>query len=135
MANEELLQHAMILKQQSEEVEKQLQFVGDQIIELNEFSENLKNYGKDGEKEVLAPLGRGVFVKADRNVDEKLFVEVGAGVLVRKTPEEARKIIEGQVMKFQEAKTALSHQLEEFAVEFRSMIGEIEKIKEGSSKI
>ncbi len=129
MTQEEVLQKAMMLKQQSEQVEQQLNFVLEQIDELGNFNENLEVLEKDGESEMLANLGRGVYVKADRKENENLFVEVGAGVVVRKTPSEAREVISGQIRKFNEAKIQLVEQLESFKMEFGKMIGEIEGLK------
>lgn len=126
----EILQQAMMMRQQSEETEKQLQFVHQQIGELNEFSKILEELDKNGESEMLAPLGKGVYAKADRKTDEKLFVEVGAGVMVRKTPKDAKEIIMEQIKKFTEAKIQLTAQLEVFRQEFRRMLEAVEKIKD-----
>ncbi|MFH1290175.1 MAG: prefoldin subunit alpha [Nanoarchaeota archaeon] len=129
MESQELLQRAMMLRQQSEEVEKQLNFVNEQLGGLEQFSENLKVLEEDKEKEMLASLGKGVHMKVERKEDEKLFVEVGAGVVVRKTPKEARKVIQEQVKKFQEARVQLRAHLQEHADQFREMMKEVEKIK------
>lgn len=118
-----------MLRQQSEEIEKQLDFVNEQIKELEQFSGSLGVLEKEKEEEVLTNIGRGVHMKVERKENEKLFVEVGAGVLVRKTPEEARKVIKEQVKKFQEAKLQLTAQLHIHAEQFREMMKEVEKIK------
>ncbi|MBU0907070.1 MAG: prefoldin subunit alpha [Nanoarchaeota archaeon] len=127
--SQELLHRAMSLREKSEEIEKQLQFVSEQISELNRFAENLDVLMKNPEKEMLAGIGRGVHMKVSRAEEEKLFVEVGAGVVVRKTPKEAKEIVESQVKKFNEAKVQLTGQLHEHAEEFRKMLQEVEGIK------
>jgi prefoldin alpha subunit len=124
----EILQKAMILREESEESEKQLEFVQQQITELDEFSKTLEELEKNTEKEMLAPIGKGVYAKAIRK-DEKLFVEVGAGVMVRKTPDEARKIIEEQIKKFTQTRVQLTAQLEKFREEFGKMLKSVEKFK------
>jgi prefoldin alpha subunit len=129
MEQQELLYKAMELRKQSEEVERNLQFVSEQIMELSNFKESLDVLGVEKEKEMLANLGRGVFVKADRKKDEKLFVDVGAGVIVRKTPEETKKVIEEQIRKFNDVRVQLSAELEGFAVQFGEMMGEVEKLR------
>lgn len=127
--NQELLQRAIELKQQSEEVERQLDFVAEQTKELEQFSRNLELLEHDKEKEILASLGKGVYIKAKRDEDAKLFVEVGSGVIVRKTPKEAIEIIKEQVARFQEARLQLTAQLQEQASMFREMLKEVEKVK------
>jgi len=126
---QELLQRAMELRQRSEESEQQLNFVVQQINELEDFGRSLGELARNKEKEILASIGRGVFVKAKREEDEKLFVEIGAGVVLRKTPEEAGEVIEGQLKKFREARVALSQQLEGFALEFQKMLKAVEEMK------
>ena len=113
--SQELLQRALQLKEQ--------------IKELTDFNSNLEVLGENEEREMLANIGRGVHMKVSQEKDEKLFVEVGAGVVVKKTPEEATKIVEKQIQKFQEAKLHLTSQLHEHAEEFRKMLKEVEGIK------
>ena len=132
MEGQEILQRAMTLKEQSEESENQLNFVMQQIRELLEFSKILEELEKNKEKEILAPLGKGVYAKADRK-DEKLFVEVGVGVVVRKTPKETKKVIEDQLKKFSEARIQLTAQLEVFKEEFRYMLEQVERLKKKRS--
>lgn len=126
--NENVLKRAVMLHQQSQEAEKQLGFIDEQINELEVFSKSLDYMDKSKEKEVLASLGKGVFVKSELK-DEKLFVDVGAGVFVRKTPTETRKAIEGQLKKFQNARIQIAGQLETLREELGLMIEEIEKLK------
>ncbi len=128
MNKEEILQQAIMLKQQSEEAEQQLNFVNEQIKEMEEFVEKLKML-ESGEKEFLANIGRGVYVIAERNAAEKLFVEAGAGTIVRKTPKETNEIVLEQVKKFNEARIHLTAQLETCAAQFKEMVKEIENLK------
>lgn len=129
MANEQILEKALQLRQQSEETEQQLGFVNEQLEEMDKFYEKLKMLEDSSEKEILAPLGRGVYIKSERNVEEKLFVEAGAGVVVRKTPSEAREVVKEQMEKFKEARMQLLGQLQEYSQEFAQMLGEIEHLK------
>lgn len=132
--SQEILQKAMTLRFQSEEVEKQLQFVQEQIVEMNEFTKTLDSFNESEESEILAPLGKGVYMKAKKEKGEKLFVQTGAGVVVRKTPEEAKRVITGQIKKFTEVKIHLTAQLETFRHEFGLMLEEVEKLKEETKK-
>lgn len=126
---QEILQRALMMKQQSEEIEKQLQFVKEQIFELNAFAENLQELACNKEKEILAPLGKGVYIKSERKENE-FFVEVGAGVVVKKSLEDTKKVIENQIDKFDKVKVHLLGQLDEFANQFRVMLSEVQGIKD-----
>ncbi|RMD67112.1 prefoldin subunit alpha [Candidatus Pacearchaeota archaeon] len=109
---EEIFQSMVELQQAAEQTEQNIAFVQEQISDLQEFLQALDALKKSKEKEMLAPLGRGVYLKATRADDEKLFVEVGAGVVVRKTPDEAKEVIRSQLRKLREAKIQLNIQLE-----------------------
>ncbi len=128
MEHEELIQRASILQRQSEETEMNLRFINQQISELEEFKEGLQFLETHKGKEMISSLGRGIFVKSSRTED-KFFVEVGAGIVVKKSAGEIREIIEGQVKKFREAKNGLMAELESYAMEFRRMIGMLQGMK------
>jgi len=130
MERQELFQKAVMLQRQSEETEQQLRFVDEQIAELEKFKEGLKSFRESKEKEILANLGKGVYVKSEIKDREKLFVEVGAGVIVKKTPIEAMKVVEEQIARFENARVQIASQLESYNEELRSMIGEIENLRE-----
>ncbi len=125
---QEMYMKATMLQQQSQEVEQNLILIETQILELTKFSEELLVLDSSKEKEVLASLGRGVFIKTSLE-NKDLLVDVGSGVLVKKTPKEAVKIIDEQLVKLNEAKTQLQSQLELFQGEFANLIQEVEKIK------
>ena len=129
MQGQELLQRAMLFKEKSEEIERQLDFCHQQIIELDTFNLTLKELDKNKEAEMLAPLGKGIYSKVLRQKNEKLFVEVGAGVIVRKTPSETVKIINEQMQKFNEARIQLTAQLASYQQEFSVMLQEVQKLK------
>jgi len=99
------------------------------MTEMENFEKSLSALEKTGEKEMLSSLGKGVYVETELK-GKGLFVEVGAGVIVKKTPEETRKIIESQIVKLKEAQSQLQVQLEMFHKEFQSMVSEIESERE-----
>ena len=92
--NEELLQKAVMMQQESQETERKLELIEEQLRELDEFSKGLELFEKSKEKEMLASFGKGVYVKSEIK-DEKLFVNVGVGVVVRKSAAETKEIIQG----------------------------------------
>ena len=126
--NQELFMRATILQQQSQEIEQNLQIIDNQISEMDAFSKNLSDLSDSNEKEILASIGKGVYIKA--NLENKdLFVDVGAGTIVKKTPGETREIIDSQIPKLREARIQLTAQLESFHAQFHELVQEIEKEK------
>ncbi|MBI5804306.1 prefoldin subunit alpha [Candidatus Pacearchaeota archaeon] len=125
--NEEMLYKAIGLKEQSEELEKNIEFVNEQLAELVSLEESL-SFFDEREKEILAPLGKGIYLKSERKEDE-FFVGVGAGIIVKKTPEEVRKIVQSQIVKLKETRMRIILKLEEYSREFGKMMGELEGVK------
>lgn len=112
-------------EQQATELEQNIEFVERQLQELNQFLESLNSFAKSKETEMLAPLGKGVFVKTEV-MDKKLYVDAGAGVVIRKTPEEAAKIIESQVSKLTELRIQLTNQRDLYGQAMQELIRDIE---------
>lgn len=127
--DEEILLRATLIRQESEEVEKELEYIKEQINELEKFREALKFLEENGEKEILASVGKGVYLKSSREKNEKFFVEVGAGVLLRKTPKEAATIVNEQTIKFKEAKLQLTAQLHDYAIRFRELLKDVDGLR------
>ena len=125
---EDIVYRAAMLQQQSEEIESRLQFVNEQIQELEQFSGDLRVLDKNDNKEILASLGKGVYAKSELK-DKKLFVQVGAGVVIKKSINETIEVIGEQIKRFEEARVQLKMQLESYAQELKRMVAEVEKIK------
>jgi len=120
-------------QQESEEAEKKLGVIEEQIHELEHFAKGLDEIKKIGGKEVLASVGKGVFVKAEAK-DDGLFVNVGAGVFVKKSAVETKGVIEDQVRKFKHVRIQLMQEIENYACELRLMLEELEKEKAGQEE-
>ena len=96
------------------------------IIEMNSLNLGLDELvGKTG-KEIRAPIGRGIFVKA-KLISEELNVDIGQGNIVKKSIPETKKLIEEQIKKLEQVRLELEKNLE--------VVGrELEKVMGGSQK-
>ena len=123
MAEEqEKFMQLQMLDQQYSQVMQQLQFIEQELLELDEFSKSLSHLQSSDEKEILAPLGRGVYMPASRHAEKKLYVEVGAGVVVLKTPEEAAKVVESQLEQLKAAYHQLKNQESFYTMQLQQLI-------------
>lgn len=107
--NEELLYQATVLQQESEKIQEHLDAIEKQLSELSQLSGYLSHLNTTEEKEIIASLGKGIHIKANL-AEKKLFVEVGSGIVVRKTPEQTIEVIGSQLKKLREFKAHLSGQ-------------------------
>lgn len=126
MDKERIMQIASI-EREACELEESLEIVDSQVWELENFKITLKSIIDSKEDEVLAPAGSRVYLKSTIKDKKSLFAEVGAGVVIKKTPEEILKTVEEQIMRLKEAKLNISSHLEELQEEMKKFIIEVEE--------
>lgn len=108
---QELMLQASLLEKQSQEVQESMSIIEKEIAELQALSESLSLISKEEQKDIISSIGKGVHVRA-KLADKNLLVEVGAGIVVEKTPEETQKVIAQQIKKLEEAKIHLLGKME-----------------------
>ncbi len=109
-SQQELMMKFQMFEQQIEHLNQQMEAVEQGIMEMNSLGISLDEIkGKKG-KEILAPIGRGIFVNAKLE-SEELLVDVGEKTFVKKSVEETKEIIESQVKKLEEVKEELTNEL------------------------
>ena len=93
MDTNEYLMQLQILEQQAGHFEEQLEVIDQQVEELKRLKKNLEDFQETKDTEVYSEFGKGIYFKSNINKNE-LLVDVGAKVLVPKTCEEVKKIID-----------------------------------------
>ena len=125
---QELVYKLSIFEQQIRQIQEQIQAVEKAIVEISSLNIELDEIkGKEG-KDILAPVGRGIFAKAKLSSDE-LIVSIGGGHLVKKSIPETKAIIEKQIEKLHEVKNELNDNLEKIGKELEQVMAEAEKGK------
>ena len=104
--NEELVFQASLLQQEAEKIQEHLDLVEKQLSELEQLSKYLTHLNASKEKTIISSLGKGIHVKTEL-AEKKLFVEVGSGIVIRKTPEQTLEVIESQLKSLKAFKTQL----------------------------
>lgn len=105
----------------SKDIEEKLGLVDQELAEMRKFEEAVTELDKTKEKEILASLGKGVYVKSEIKED-KLLIDVGRGVYVKKTTSQAKEIVEGQIKRLIEMRSGLVEQLSMLESEMREMV-------------
>ncbi len=124
--DQKLIWEASLLEKQAQEIEQEKELIEKELDELNAFAENLKILSSSEEKTMLSSLGKGVLIKTEI-ADKKLFVNVGAGVMVRKTPEEIQKVVGGQIERFNEVRMHLLARIESLGKSLQNVLVEMQK--------
>ena len=86
-----------ILQAYFSEMQNQISEIEAKKAELEYLKEGLTQLKGQRDKDILIPLGSGVLAKGKLADDEKVIVNVGSNLLVKKTIEEAKEIIDEQI--------------------------------------
>jgi len=118
---QELIFKLSMFEQQAQQIQQQLQAVEQGIVEMRSLSIGIGELkGAEG-KEILAPVGRGIFVKA-KLLSEKLIVDIGKKNFITKDIPETQDIISEQISKLEEVRESLEASMEDINRELTNTI-------------
>ena len=123
---QELIFRLGIFEQQIHQLQEQMDAVEKGINDLGSLSFGLDELKGSTGKEILSPLGRGIFVKAEI-ASEDLTVDIGGKNLVKKSISETKEIIEDQIKKLIAVKGELNENLERISEEMTRTLEEFQK--------
>lgn len=118
-----------VLGQQINQMQKQIQLLENQSIELTlveQGLEDIKNV-KIGTK-ILVPISSGIFVKAELKDNEELLVNVGANVTVKKDIPSTKQLIKRQLDEIKKVQEETIVELQKLVIKANSIEEEINKI-------
>jgi len=123
---DELTQKFQMFEVQIRQIQEQLEAIQVALQDMKIISEDLEEMkGKVG-KEILAPIGKGIFAKA-KLLSEELIVNVGNGNLVEKTIDETKEIISNQEKRLKDSRENLEKELERINEKITETMKEYEK--------
>jgi prefoldin alpha subunit len=120
---QELFFKFSMFEKQIKELQQQIEAIENGIVELNSLDFGLDELVGNVGKEIFAPLGKGIFVKA-KLISEELTVDIGKGNLVKKSIPDTKKLIEEQIKKLERIKIELENNLEEMGKEINEIINQ-----------
>ena len=118
---QEVLFKLSLIEQQMQGLQQQMQAVEQGIIDLETLSIGLSEFDNPEGKEIIAPLGKGIFTRA-KITSKDLIVDIGNKTLVKKNIEDAKNLIKNQVGKLKEAKKEINITLENFSKDAEKII-------------
>ena len=126
---QELMFQLSMFEQQIQSIQQQLQAVENAIVDLGSLILGLDELKGNAGKEVLAPVGRGIFAKT-KLLSEDLIVDIGGKNMVVKDIPSTQDIIKVQVKKLEGAREELNKALEEINKQLTDLILNSQKNKE-----
>ena len=118
---QELTFKFQMLEQQIVAIQQQLQAVEQTLIDMASLNLGLDEIKKD--KEILSPVGAGIFAKA-KLISEELIVAIGEKNYIKKSIPETKKLIQEQIKKLEIAKKELNNELDKINEEITKTIVE-----------
>ena len=126
MAREEYLFKLSVLEQEIMKLEQQMQVIQQQVLELQTLKLGLEELKKSKEKQMLANLGKNIFIKTEIQ-DKKLLVDIGNKTFIKKDIAETLKVVDEQLDKLIKAKGEVVNKMREIQMQTEQVILEAEK--------
>lgn len=109
---QELMFKLSLYEQQIRSIQEQLQAIEQAVVETSSLKFDLDNLKNSIGKEVMASIGKGIFVKA-KITEEDLIVDVGNKNFARKSISETQKIIDVQIGRLEKIREEMEERLQE----------------------
>lgn len=117
------------LEQQMAQVQKYLQLMDNQIIELtttNKALDDLKDVKPN--TNILVPISNGIFAKAEIKDSKELIVNVGANVTVKKDVKSTKDLIEKQIDEIKSNYGQINSEMQKLGVKASAIEKELQEI-------
>ncbi|MBR9676446.1 prefoldin subunit alpha [Candidatus Woesearchaeota archaeon] len=106
-----------VINERVSQVEEQLIKVESQIQEFQRIINDLDEYSKISEdSELLAPIANGIFVKAKKLENNSFFVNIGGGVVAKKSLSSTKELMTTQLTSLEEYREELFSSLNDLLI-------------------
>lgn len=113
---QEMYMEFQALDQRIKQIQKHLELLTNQIMEMTGTSNSLDEFNKmKKDREIFVPLSSGIFAKATLKDTSDLLVNVGANTVVTKNISSAKKLISTQVEEMTKLQRKMIEDLEKMA--------------------
>jgi len=120
----QLYMEFQVLNQQLKEFQQKLTTIGQQMNEIMVIKEAVSDLGEaQVGSDMLAPMAAGIFVKSKLMDNKEVLINVGNNVVVGKSLEEAKGLLDSQL-------TELSNLEQNLAVQWQQAVIRLQEIQE-----
>ncbi len=127
---EEKYLQIQIIDQELKKIDTHVQAIDEQLVEIESIKASIEEFRSVAAgQRLLFPLSQGIFAKAALVEPRKLYINVGAGIVVDKTPEEASKLLTTQQDSLSKNREILLQQMEKLITLAKSFEKELSASK------
>lgn len=120
-----------VLEQQIRQLQQQIHMLDSQAVEFTNTQMILDDFAKAKTgSDTLVSISPGIFAKGKITDNKELLVNVGSDVLVEKSVEEAKALLDGQIEEIKKAHGQMLDGLQEMVLKAQSIEKEMEKLSE-----
>ena len=102
-----------LIDQHLKQMKGQLEMAEQQMVEALATLQSLEDFSRlDKDEEILVPVNNGIFAKATLKKGSKVLLNVGASVVVDKSVEDAKKLVDTQRREIEKFHAALSSNMD-----------------------
>jgi prefoldin alpha subunit len=110
-----------------QELEQQLQVIEKYINELQITGQGLEELKNMSNKEMLAPMGQGIFVKSKLQETKEVMVDIGSRVFAKKSIAEAQGIINKKLIDFMALREDIGEQIDAILTRMQELDTKLKK--------
>ena len=126
---QEIYAEYQAMEQHIKQLQKQLEALTSQIMEMSGTSRNLEDFEKTKlGTEIFVPISSGIFAKASLKDISEVLVNVGANVVVKKDVRSAKKLINNQVEEMKKLHKRMINDLEKMANHAGALETQLQKL-------
>lgn len=117
------------LDQNIKQLQKHLEVVTQQLIELSTTSNSLNEFVKiDTQKDVFIPLSTGIYAKAVIKNTSELLVNVGSNVVVKKDIASTKELVQKQFEELKKIQKQIIENLDEMSTRAAKIEKELQEL-------
>jgi prefoldin alpha subunit len=124
--DEELNQKFRVYEKEIRQIQEQMGAIDQATVDLGRISLGLDDLKGKKNSDILAPVGRGIFIPSKLSSDE-LIVDVGDGNFIKKTISEAKNMIKDQIDKLDSMRKDLEAELEKIGKDITKTMAESQR--------
>ncbi|MGI0038677.1 MAG: prefoldin subunit alpha [Nitrososphaera sp.] len=130
----EMAQQSRMLEAYMNDVTNRQAAIGRMLEEARIASATIQGINSDVDVETLMPVGIGVYVKTMVPPVKKVIVNLGSGIAMEKSREDALNFVEARIKEYDVAVRQLEGQRQEIAMRMEQMQGQINSMLRSSQQ-
>ncbi len=119
-----------ILEQQAIQVQQYLETLEQQRLELDRLLISLDELKNIKDFRMFSPFGAGIYLDSEIKNNKEILINVGSNIIVKKSVDDAKELVNGQVGKINDAINEVAVGLQDNIVRIQDLREEVIKLSE-----